>query len=62
MMGQSRLADNIKQECVANRPDGYAAIQRGLDRLEKWADRNMKFNKGKLRKNNPMQSRRVLTD
>lgn len=40
-------------------PDGCAAIQRDLDRLEKEADRNLlKLNKGKgkllpLRKNNP---------
>ena len=45
---------------VADAPEGHAAIQRGLNRLEKWADRNvMKFNKGKckvlhLGRNNPM--------
>ena len=44
---------------MADRPEGHAAIQRDLDRLEKWADRNpIKFNSEKckvlhLRRNNP---------
>ncbi|GAB0207674.1 mitochondrial enolase superfamily member 1 [Grus japonensis] len=43
----SKYADNTKLE-VADRPEGGTAIQRDLNRLEKWADRNlMKFNKGK---------------
>ncbi|KAK4826400.1 hypothetical protein QYF61_008687 [Mycteria americana] len=55
----SRFADDTKLGGVAASPDVCAAIQRDLDRLEKWADRNlMKFNKGKcqvlpLEKNSP---------
>ena len=45
---------------MADTPEGQAAAQRVLDRLEKWADRKlMKFNKGNckvlhLGKNNPV--------
>ncbi|KAK4810839.1 hypothetical protein QYF61_008811 [Mycteria americana] len=45
---------------VTDIPEGRAVIQKNLDRLEKWADRNlMQFNKGKgqflhVRKTNPM--------
>jgi len=53
------FADDAKLGGVAVSPDVCAAIQRDLNRLEKWADRNfMKFNKGKcqvlpLERNNP---------
>lgn len=52
-----RLIQNWK---VANSPEGYAAIRRNINRLEKWADRNlMKFKNGyskvqQLKNHNPM--------
>ncbi|KAK4816876.1 LOW QUALITY PROTEIN: hypothetical protein QYF61_024518 [Mycteria americana] len=55
-----KFTDYIKPGGTADAPDGCGAIQRDLNRLEKWASRNlMKFNKGKcevtyLGRNNPI--------
>jgi len=61
----SKFADDTKPGGVVDTPEGYAAIQRGLDRLERRVQRNlMRFTKGKCRvlylgTNNPTHRNRL---
>ncbi|GAB0205790.1 mitochondrial enolase superfamily member 1 [Grus japonensis] len=64
----SKFADDTNLGGVANTPEGCAAIQQDLDRLENWAKRNrVKFKEGKcgvlhLGKNNPRHQYRLGVD
>ena len=50
MSTHSRYADYTKLGGVADTPEGCAAIQQDLDRVESWAGRHQRrFNKSKCR-------------
>ncbi|KAJ7406262.1 hypothetical protein BTVI_65933 [Pitangus sulphuratus] len=64
----SKFTDDMKLRGVADTPEGCAAIQWDLDRLESWVETNlMRFNEGKCRflhlgRNNPKYQYRLGAD
>ncbi|KAK4807014.1 LOW QUALITY PROTEIN: hypothetical protein QYF61_000343 [Mycteria americana] len=67
-LDDGEFADDTKLGGAADTPEGCAAIQRDLDRLEKWAGRSLvRFSKGKckvlhLGRNNPMHQYMLEAD
>ncbi|KAF4801328.1 hypothetical protein TURU_035942 [Turdus rufiventris] len=53
---------DTKLRGVANTPDRCVALQRDIDRLERWAENCLKFNKGKCRVLHLMYQYRLSTD
>ncbi|KAJ7417544.1 hypothetical protein WISP_64085 [Willisornis vidua] len=63
----SKFTDGTKLGGVADSPEGCATLQKDLDKLERWEERTMKFNKGKCRilhlgKRNPLHQHRLGAD
>ncbi|TRZ07880.1 hypothetical protein HGM15179_019228 [Zosterops borbonicus] len=64
----SKIADDTKLGGVTNAPEGCSGIQKDLDRLERWAEKEcLKFNKGKckilhLGRNNPRYQYKLGAD
>ncbi|KAJ7417295.1 rna-directed dna polymerase from mobile element jockey-like [Willisornis vidua] len=63
---ESKFTDDTKLGGVVNSPEGCAALQKDINRLERWAENCLKFNNGKCRVlhlgKNPMHQHRLGDD